>query len=533
MADRAIRLSLYLAREDTARGDLIRPEYREGGERELERLTILNELSFECDAFVSRGSEKRPPWVLFTQRHFNVSDVRTRSAAFVLVFDSADRHWALTFGHGWHAIDPSVLEPGFGLRVCANSIDPAAVRSLANRRVGSVTRQQITHMSKASKVAELGVLLDQEWIRSLTGRSATAAIGGMLSGSDAFHFSFERSLQDVATTAVNLLERFHSEDYKENFRFIDQLRTLGWSEVQALGLDEELLDLISKQDVDDLHLAPTEIPDDAYLSGYRVWSGGKRADLSELDIEAFYDALGSLPVADDLLDGVRLAPLNDEGRPAVRDPLRRYVVAEVRRGDDLYVHSLGSWFRIDADYAASITRQVAEIPDVTDVLGLPSWGRETDGKYAGTHHETSYNKRTAQDLNWVLFDDDSIPHGGRNQKIELCDLLDDSDRHIFLKRAKSSATLSHLWAQAAVTCELYRNDSAFVEKAYRKLETLSPGRAFPDLTRPSFVYAIGTKKVGPLCDTLFFFSKLALVAKYAELRGRGADVSLARVAMVD
>lgn len=533
MADRTIRLSLYLAREGRSRIDLVRPEYREGGERALERLQILDDLPFECDGFVSRGTPITPRWVSFTQEHFDVSGLRNRSTAFVLVFDSADRSWALTFGHGWHAVDPSALEPGFGLRVCANCIDPRAVRSLANRRIGPVTRQQVVHMSRASKVSELGVLLDQDWVRSLAGRSAVEVLGGTLAGSDAFHFSFKKPVREVGNAAASLLERFHSTDYQDNFRFIDQLRTLREGEVEALGLEAELLDLLSDGNADDLHLAPIEIPDEAYLGGYRVWSSGKSRDIGELEVEALYDALRRLPVPHSLLDGIRLAPLNDDGQSAARDSLRRYVVAEVKRSDGLYIHSLGSWFKIDVDYATSITRQVAEIPDVTEVVDLPAWRRETHGRWVGRHHETSYNKRTARDRQWVLFDDDDIYHGGQDQKLELCDFLDDDDRHICLKRAKSSATLSHLWAQAAVICELYRNDVEFVQKAHAKLEQLSPGRKFPDLKRPSFVYAIGTDKDGPLCDTLFFFSKLALLAKYTELRGRGADVALARVAMVD
>jgi uncharacterized protein (TIGR04141 family) len=403
---------------------------------------------------------------------------------------------------------------------------------MANRRVGPVTRQQVTHISKASHIAELGVILDQDWVRTLAGRSGTEGLTGTLSGSDAFAFSSKRPIEEMDTICEKLLERFDSDDYKEAFGFIDQFRPLRAGEVIALGLDEALHTRIKERNETEIHLAPTDVPDEHFLNGYRVWASGETADIEELEPERLFAALAVLPEVDSPLDDVRIAPLDDNDEPSVRDSLRRYAVTEVRLGDDLYVHSLGAWFKIDTDYAASITRQVADIEDVTDLLDIPPWRRETTGKHAGKHHETEFNKRAANMKHWILFDDDPIRHGGPDQKIELCDLLSDDDRHICLKRAKSSATLSHLWAQAAIVCDLYRQDEVFVQKAVDKLHSLAPGRKFPDLTRPLFVYAIGTADPRPLSESLFFFSKLALVASYTELRGKGASVALARVVMV-
>lgn len=480
-------------------------------------------LPFPAVAYVVKGNVRTPSWTVFVGDHFDVAGVMNVSTAFVLIFRAAQRSWVLTFGTGFHAIDLGAIEPGFGLRVCANSLDPGAVRSMENRRVGAVTRQQRTHVSRGSRISELGVLLDQDWVRYLAGRSAAEELEGTLAGSDALALSTDLSLRELPSLCTKILRLHRSTEYRDGFAFIDQLRPLRKSEALVKQLDAEIEQMIADRDPTDLHLAPPQIPDDSRLAGYRVWAGRKHEEIPELDLGALYDALDHLPPTDEHLDAVRIADISDDGSPGSREPLRRYLVAELQRSGKLYVHSLGSWFEIDTDYAASITRQVAALQDVTAELDLPVWDDDCD--------EGDYNRAVAEQKSWVLLDANLIHHGGRDQKIEWCDFLTDRDDHVCVKKAASSATLSHLFNQAAVVSDLYRNDGAFLSKAEQKLDSVAPGRPFPDLTSPRFVYAIGTKKRGPLAESLFFFSKLTLVAKATEIRGRGCRVAVAKIQM--
>jgi uncharacterized protein (TIGR04141 family) len=527
MVDRLVRLNLYLGREGHREMSLLKPDYLPGGDRALTPAGVRDPLPFDVVAFVERRRRTTPSWLRFLDRHFDVAGVTNVSTAFVLVFEAAGRWWALSFGTGYHAIDLGAVEPGFGLRVCANSIDPEAVRAMANRRVGAITRQQLTHISRGSRVAELGVVLDHDWVRYLAGRSAARDLTGSLAGADALTLTSDVVLEDLPNLCERALDRFEADDYRDGFGFIDQLRPLRLGEPIVDVLNAEIERRILARDATDLHLAPTDMPDDARLNGYRIWAARKSMDIAERDIQSLYTALDVLPVVDSHLDQVRVAPLGDDGSPGSRDPLRRYLVAELTRPEGLFVHSLGSWFKIDTDYAKSITRQVASLEDATDVLQLPPWTRTSDGEY----DETSYNVDIADERGWVLLDGRRVFHGGPHQQVEICDLLTDDDEHICVKRAESSATLSHLFNQAAVTCALYRSDPEFRRKAVAKLESVAPGRKFPDLASPRFVYAIGTTKPGPLAESLFFFSKLALVANATELQGRGAQVALARIEM--
>jgi uncharacterized protein (TIGR04141 family) len=502
--------------------DLIQPDYRPGGRRELPPATVLQALPYPGEAYLVRGNVQTPAWTRYVSDHFDASGVVNVSTGFVLTFRAARRSWALTFGTGFHAIDLGAVEPGFGLRVCANCLDPASVRSLENRRVGAVTRQQRTHVSRGTRVSELGVILDNDWVRYLAGRSAADEIAGTLAGSDALALSTDVVLADLPSLCTKVLGRFRASEYQDGFGFIDQLRPLKSGEPIVVQLEADVARRVARRDATDLHLAPPELPDDAHLAGYRIWANRRHTDIDELDIHALYDALDHLGYGDPSLDGVHIADIADDGTAGRRDELTRYLVAELPRRGQLYVFSLGSWFEVASDYAESISRQVAALEHVTTRLRLPQWRSETEGDYSA---------RVAAKRGWTLLDADLIRHGGRNQQIEVCDILTDDDQHICIKRADSSATLSHLFNQASVVSDLYRNDPEFRRKVEAKVHSIAPSRAPIDFENPQFVYAIGTPKTGPLAETLYFFSKLSLLAKTAEIRARGHRVALAKIAL--
>lgn len=514
------RLSLYLGRTGRQQLDLIKPDYRPGGENGLPVVTPTQRLPYEATAYLVTARVNTPSWAGFVGSHFDVTGARNVSTAFVLTFRTARRVWALTFGTGFHAIDLGAVEPGFGLRVCANCLDPAAVRSMENRRVGTVTRQQRTHVSRGSPLSELGVVLDQDWVRYLAGRSAVEDLAGTLAGSDALSLTADVGLEDLPSVCRQVIRRFRAKDYQESFHFLDQLRPLRTADPEVKRLEAELAQRVTSRASADLHLAPPQVPDDFHLAGYRVWANRHHIDLEHLDIELLFDALDELKFHDDDLDRIHLAEIGDDGTIGRRDPLQRYIVAEIPRRSKLYVKSLGTWFEVDKDYAQSISAQVDAIEDVTNDLALPTWRNQSEGRYAAM---------VAADRGWTLLDAKTIRHGGPHQQIELCDLLTAADDHVCIKRASSSATLSHLFNQAAVTCELYRNDPEFRRKAEKKIAEVAPGRAMPDLSSLRFVYAVGSPKNGPLSETLFFFSKLTLIAKATEIRGRGGRVATARI----
>lgn len=117
------RLSLYLGRTGRDLADLIKADYREGGDNELPLAETLQALPFPATAYLVKDKVQTPTWARFVGDYFDTTGAVNVSTAFVLTFRAARRSWALAFGTGFHAIDLGSVEPGFGLRVCANCLD--------------------------------------------------------------------------------------------------------------------------------------------------------------------------------------------------------------------------------------------------------------------------------------------------------------------------------------------------------------------------------------------------------------------------
>src|SRR5687768_10916508 len=94
------------------------------GEAAFEELAATRRLQFTCKALVQVNRGKAPSWQGFIGGDFDVHslNLRNQSSSFVLLVKVEGRFFAITFGHGFQAIDPAKIEPRFGLMVAANSL---------------------------------------------------------------------------------------------------------------------------------------------------------------------------------------------------------------------------------------------------------------------------------------------------------------------------------------------------------------------------------------------------------------------------
>jgi uncharacterized protein (TIGR04141 family) len=115
-------------------------------------------------------------------------------------------------------------------------------------------------------------------------------------------------------------------------------------------------------------------------------------------------------------------------------------------------------------------------------------------------------------------------------KIEFCDLFKDDRSMIHVKRYCGSATLSHLFAQGAVSGQLFRSDAQFREKLNNKLpigHKLTNPTINPQAENFDVVFAIVTDKKLP--EELPFFSKVTLKNAYTLLSALGYNVSITQI----
>jgi uncharacterized protein (TIGR04141 family) len=439
-----------------------------------------------------------------------------------LLLEVSGRLFAASFGHAFHLLDTGSLEPDFGIKVCANLLDPKRVKALDARNVDVVTRQQRVHVSTGVSIEDFGVDVDENWVRYLSGTIDTN-IAKSLAGTDSLQINTNVTLEELAQRCRELLEVFEREDYKTTFDFLDKFRPLKRGHYLIKELDTEVSQRLARRSDEKVSVALPIFPEETTVNSYRFFGRGMRRDvIEEMTLAALYEFLDEHNEIVDPYYGLKVIALDDQGVESSRAyPLKDYIVAEVEREEDTYVLTAGKWFRVNRNYAQGVREQVANLLDLTDVLALPPMrAAESEGEY---------NERVAQERGWRHLDKRLFTGTGseRNQKIEVADMLAPEHRFLCVKKMQSSAGLSHLFAQGAVSADLLRHEPRYQERAAQLGGNLVADPAFNN-PRPTFVFCIATERPGRLSENLFLFSAINL-ARQAKLIKRQADVALARI----
>jgi uncharacterized protein (TIGR04141 family) len=460
-----------------------------------------------------------------------LDELRTTSSSAVLLIERAGRLFALTFGHGFHAIEAQYLERGFGLRVTANVIAANQVTSADTRGMSGNGKNQKTMLAAASELYALGIEPTEEWVRQLSGKAAEQGFAATAAGADSLRLTIKDfSLRSLPNKLSTVWDRYEAQDYQNSFGFLDNFIRLDRSDPVIEELDNLVEYMVRRRDSSLGFAAPDpfeQLNVDHYSVKYRI-----ETLVDHLGHEEMLNAVHGLPCRRPLLRSVKVFAYDDAGQVVdKRYDLYDYVQAEVPRGDGRYVLTAGSWFRVSDDYVSQIRAYVAGIEDVTDALGLPNWDRAV--LKADTNDPTlegSYNRFVVKRGGFALLDKKNVLIGGPHQKIEICDLLTKQKQLICVKQASKSSTLSHLFAQGGVSASLMHEPS-YNRRVMRHLHELDSDAKYGSSSDWTFVYAIATDKPGILSDSLFFFSQTNLVTHARDIRSRGFRVALCKITM--
>jgi uncharacterized protein (TIGR04141 family) len=116
-----------------------------------------------------------------------------------------------------------------------------------------------------------------------------------------------------------------------------------------------------------------------------------------------------------------------------------------------------------------------------------------------------------------------------------CDLLGPQNELIYVKRARESSSLSHLFNEAVVACELLSNSAEAREALAARVEILDGDRTLPRDFRPNkvvFAVCLGRRSTVDL-ESLFSFSQITLIKTAAILNAQGIDVEVIGIPSTD
>jgi uncharacterized protein (TIGR04141 family) len=436
---------------------------------------------------------------------------------------NATQYFAVSFGVGRHLLKEGVFEERFGLKVVLNSVDPGSFRSIAKTTLSSVPKSSHEQMSKNVTAAEFGIDIEQDLVSAVTGLSRDPQFGKMISGKDALSVSVKVDITTIRPFLEHCLARFQSNDYKQNFEWIDQIADVRDGRKEQ-ALNAELLQKLNTGNLSKLWMAIPEVIDWADAQGFR-YSKPKRANLQDdLDIGVFLATLKGVPLTLETLKSHEVFLISAASDDvASKWSVFRCIYAEVTLGSELFVLNNGKWYLIAPDFTSVVLNDFNTT--TTSSITLPD---------CTGNDEAAYNLEATRTLTGsCCMDRKLIEHGGGHSKIEFCDVLTGDKRIVHVKRYGGSSVLSHLFAQGIVSGELFVSDANFRLKLNGKLP-LTHQLADPNI-RPvagdyEVVYGIISKSSNPL--DLPFFSKVSLRNARRRLNGFGYKVAIKKVQKV-
>lgn len=507
----------------------------------IQALTIylLREIRDERKALIKRGSLRRiniddhhtvyikrkkghyPSWTTFFDGLVDPDEFgKVRSSGALLLCAAAGRHFAVTFGTGRYMLDSLFIEQRFGLLVTLNAVDPRKVRSIDTASLDRQGMQSRTQASRDASARDFGLDIERDLVRAVAGTPLDGLIGETIAGFDSLHVNVRIEFPQLKGQLERYFIKSREKTYQQEFGWIDHVREVR-DEILSNRLTRHVIREIKRGVTDQIWLAPDGIIDWNEVSYFQFGSARASPRHPVLSLDRWVEYVGGAKslVAEDLQSSIRALRADDS--IAHQWPVSRCLQAEIQVNQKCYLLSAGKWYQIDEGFVESIDRIVRDIPTVD--LGMPEYQDLTEG---------DYNRRAASQSQgcFALLDADTVRYGGSHSQIEFCDLYSRDRDLVHLKRYSSSATLSHLFSQAAVSGQNFKSDVEFRQKANAKLP---PSHRILDVFKPlvqdEYRVVIGIIGGPGASDRLPFFSRVTLKNSYKLLRAYGYRVAISHI----
>jgi uncharacterized protein (TIGR04141 family) len=501
-------------------------------EKEFTSIELTPDFGIPGSLFLGGQKRTTPKWVAMLNPHLTepIGSVYTASISAVLVVAYEGRHFALTFGHGRSLLNPRLLVRDFGLKVTLNRVDPARLRSMDSKIYDDLVVSTRKQLSRSGGVANFELDVGRALVRGVTGDAAEGEAFKRLSGGASLALTTELPFAQLDEILEELIAAYEDTVYQASFGWIDNIREVDDSLSEEL---DALLELaLLEADASGAYLAPADVVDWSNIQGFSYTGGRPTVIYAELSIGDYLGirrSRGETPTVEALKrHRVRVkennqADWNDEW--TVYD----CVVWETDLGENKHVLFDGRWFEVEPQYASRVLGFVQSISENAD--GLP------EGVLGANEEDYNASVEEHDPARFALLDRVTFTPTGGSSPIEFCDLLSASRQLIHVKKRYSSATLSHLFSQGAVSADLFLHDQELraavrqsLHDAGKPTHALLISQAEPSASEFEVVYAILAKRGSNAWPPdLPFFSAVNLMHHATRVRNLGFNVSLRHI----
>ena len=491
----------------------------------LEKKEVKIGDSYIGGLYLNPIKERRPAWIdLFSSANIpGLDDIKTKNVSAVLLVPHERRIFAIVFGYGRHLLNLSAIEERFGLITTLNSIAPNSIRSIDRKVVDSLSRQVREQVNRETELRYFGLDVEQDLLRAVTGKSFVEVLGTRLSGKDNLTASVKMNLKELKPFFSTAYTQYKKTDYKREFSWIDNIKELK-DPIIKNKLNEILIKEIKKgHQTDKLWLAVPEIIDWARVAGFS-FSESKKMDIrNDLHIKDFIGTLKNLDqLTINTLNSRRAYFIDLETEmPMLKWPVYRCICFETEMNGDTYILNEGKWYRINPSFVSAVDNYIGEIHRSN--LELPEYSHKSEEDYNRAITSTNPSKL-------ALMDKKLIRYGGGSSSLEFCDVFSKDGHLLHVKKYGGSSVLSHLFAQGAVSAEVFLMDADFRRELNKKLpktHIYQNPKEQPDPSKYEIAFGVISRSRKEL--KLPFFSRVNFRNTTRRLKGYGYKVTLTKI----
>lgn len=401
------------------------------------------------------GAQNRaiPPWVQMMNPYLEepVENAHSASISAVLIISHRERFFAVTFGHGKSLLRPTSWVRDFGLRVTLNRVNPAGLRSMDSKIYDDLVVTTRKQTSRSSNVDSFELDVGRALLRGVTGNAEEGSPFRRLTGSDCLRLTTELSFAHLDQLLEEVMLAYEDDAYQTHFPWFDNIQEVD----PALNtpLNDLLIASLGNMDTTDAYLAPGEVVDWEEINAFNYTGGRATVAHLELNLRDYLQIVHSrIPVLTvDFLQRHRIR-VRYEGHADWRNEWSVYdcLVWETTFQGRRCVLFDGRWFAIEADFANQVEAFIAGLHS-TSIAFIDA----EDGQRESVYNAAMVD--TAPDVYALLDLETFLPTGGAT-RIEFCDILSVEGKIVHIKKRSSSATLSHLFSQGAVSADLFLQD---------------------------------------------------------------------------
>ncbi len=515
------RLSIYLAKNGIIQDDHL---------LDLERMReakYLNIPDTESVIYIHQPKPARyPDWVgyiISSQSEIGYEDFsKCQSESAVIIVRFSGVIFLITFGGGHHKVKKESIERDFGLRVTLNSVDPDKLKSLDKSNYQDSPLNTRSQSTKEVDISSLNIDSELDILSTLTGKSNVDIFGDIVTGKDSLIITPPVRIDSLQSVLSEALSRFKQKLPKE-FEWIDNISKVKDKDLSDV-LDLELNEYLKDDDKsEEFWIGEPELVDWTAQIGYvfgRITSRSEIHPTLVFDNLKKYISLNKLDLNCDVLKSLKIHIIKENEISYDSWSAFNCLYAEVKNKNETYILRNGSWYAVNASFIASLDKSLESVLPYDFELPIYNHLREDE-----------YNKYVENNCDACInMDKKLLHHGGRNNKFEFADILRNDTDFIHVKYYRSSSTLSHLFAQAYVSLELFVSDAAFRAKLNKVLPNdskLIDVSSRPDTQNYVVVYAIAINRDIP--KNLPLFSKITLKNTVKSLRNLGFTIKLAQI----